>query len=286
MTETRLDPLTGAVVVIAESRQERPNLPEGCPFCPGGLEAPEPYDVRWFPNRWPPMGGDRCEIILFSPVHAGSLGGLGPAGVRRVIDLWAERTETLGERTDVEYVLLFENRGREVGASIDHPHGQLYAFDHVPDAVARELVAASCALCALAEPGDRLVHAAGDWYASVPWAPTWPYELLLAPTSHIVDLPSMPDDSRHALAEVLSDALVRLDQLFGTPMPYMLWVHQRPTDGNDWPAAHLHVHVAPVLRQEGVLRFTAAGELGSGVWFDPVVPEAAALVLRSLPGRR
>jgi UDPglucose--hexose-1-phosphate uridylyltransferase len=284
VTEPRVDPLTGAVVVVAELRQDRPNLPDGCPFCPGGLEAPDPYDVRSFPNRWPPMDGARCEIILFSPVHDASLGGLGATGVRRVIDLWAERTATLGARSDVEYVLLFENRGREVGASIDHPHGQLYAFDHVPEAPARELVAVTCALCALPGPGDRLVHAAGDWHTSVPWAPTWPYELLLAPTSHIPDMPSMPDESRDELAAVLSDALVRLDQLFDAPMPYMLWVHQRPTDANEWPAAHVHIHVAPVLRQPGVLRFTAAGELGSGVWFDPVAPETAAAALRAQPG--
>jgi UDPglucose--hexose-1-phosphate uridylyltransferase len=286
VTETRVDPLTGAVVVVTESRQDRPNLPSGCPFCPGGLESPEPYDVRWFPNRWPPMDGERCEIILFSPDHDANLGGLGAAGVRRVVDLWSERTATLSERDDVKYVLLFENRGPAVGASIDHPHGQLYAFDHVPGGPQRELRAEHCALCASVDAGDRLVGAAGDWQACVPWGPTWPYELLLAPRSHIADLPTTPAASRDELALVLSDALVRLDQLFEAPMPYMLWVHQRPTDGNDWPAAHLHIHVAPVMRQPGVMRFTAAGELGSGVWFDPVVPEAAAAALRALPGSR
>lgn len=281
--ETRVDPLTGAVVVVVESRQDRPNLPGGCPFCPGGLEAPEPYDVRWFPNRWPAMPDDRCEVLLFSPEHGASLGGLGAAGVRRVVDLWAERTSALGARDDVSYVLLFENRGAEVGATIRHPHGQLYAFDHVPDAALRELTGSTCALCADAG-GDRTVVVSGDWRAVVPWAPAWPYELLVSPATHGPDLPSLADDGRDALSVVLSDALVRLDRLFGAPMPYMLWVHQRPTDGGAWPLAHLHVHLAPVLRQPGVPRFVAAGELGSGVSFDPVAPEAAAAALRAVTG--
>ena len=286
MSERRVDPLSRSVVVVAGDRQGRPNLPEGCPFCPGGLEAPEPYDVRWFPNRWPPMPDDRCEVHLFSPEHGASLGTLGPAGVRRVIDLWAARTTSLGGRDDVAYVLLFENRGAVVGATIDHPHGQLYAFDVVPEAPVRELAGERCALCVdagMANP-ELLVRAADGWTVSVPFAPMWPYELLLAPTSHVPDLPSLPDAGRDELAVALTDALGRLDQLFDAPMPYMLWVHQRPTDGREWPNAHLHVHIAPVLRQPGIMRHVAAGELGSGVWFDPVAPEDAAASLRALPG--
>ena len=283
MAEARVDPLTGAVVFIVESRQDRPNLPEGCPFCVGGLEAPEPYGVRWFPNRWPPMSDDRCEVLLFSPDHDATLGGLGPAGVRLVVDLWAERTSAMAARDDVDYVLLFENRGAEVGATIHHPHGQLYAFDHVPEAAIRELAGVACAMCA-DTGGDRTVITSDGWRAVVPWAPAWPYELLVSPATHRPDLPSLDDDDRDALARVLSDALVRLDQLFDAPMPYMLWVHQRPTDGGDWPLAHLHIHVAPLLRRPGVPRFVAAGELGSGVMFDPVAPEDAASALRALPG--
>ena len=150
--ETRVDALTGTPVIMATHRQDRPNLPvTGCPFCVGGLEAPEPYDVRWFPNRWPSLGDGRAEVVLFSPDHDASLGGLGPAGVRRVVDLWAERTAALGARDDVAYVLVFENRGAEVGATIPHPHGQIYAFGEVPPVPARELARAEArGGCALA----------------------------------------------------------------------------------------------------------------------------------------
>ena len=286
VSELRVDPLSGASVVIAGSRQARPNLPEGCPFCPGGLEAPEPYDVRWFVNRWPALPDRRSEIHLFAPEHGASLGALGQAGVRRVVDLWAERTAALAARDDVAYVLVFENRGREVGATIDHPHGQLYAFDVIPDAPRAELArdgGGPCAVCAL-DHGDRVVVRGGGWTAAVPRAPMWPYELLVTTDQHVPDLPTADDRHRDGLAAVLSDVLSRLDQLFAAPMPYMLWIHQRPTDGGAWPGAHVHIHIAPIYRSPGSQRYVAAGELGSGMWFNPVVPEDAAATLRSLPG--
>ena len=119
---------------MVDSRQSRPNLPSTtCPFCPGGLEAPEPYDVHWFTNRWPAMPDGRCEVILYTPVHEATFWSLGTTGARKVIDLWAERSFELGKRPDVDYVLVFENRGAEVGATIEHPHGQIYAFDFVPE---------------------------------------------------------------------------------------------------------------------------------------------------------
>src|SRR4051795_4188854 len=137
--DVRVDALTGDLVIVTPARQSRPNHPaESCPFCPGGLEAPEPYDVRWFVNRWAPLPDGRAEVVLFTSQHDGTLASIGVDGVMRVVALWADRTAALGARDDVEYVLIFENRGREVGATIDHPHGQIYAFDLVPPAPRRE----------------------------------------------------------------------------------------------------------------------------------------------------
>ena len=278
--DLREDPLTGVSTVVTGGRQHRPNLPStGCPFCVGGLEAPEPYDVRWFTNRWPAIPDGRAEVLLYSPDHDGTFWSLGTDGARRVVDLWAERTAALGAREDVAYVLPFENRGPEVGATIAHPHGQLYAFPSVPEAARRELDRPGrCALCA--DPVN-VVARAGSWWGAVPTAATWPFELLLASDGHVPDLVDTAAD-RAGLAALLVDLLGRLDRLFDAPMPYMLWVHQRPTDGGAWPAAHVHVHVAPLLRSPGTPRFVAAGELGSGVFFNPVAPEDAAERLRAL----
>ena len=277
----RTNPLTGQQVVVVGKRQGRPNLPsEGCPFCVGGLEAPDPYDVRWFPNRWPSFPDERCLIVLYTSEHDATFASLGVEGARRVVDLWAERTAALGARPDIAYVLVFENRGPEVGATIPHPHGQVYAFEHVPPNALVELGGGTCRLCGAAPPGERLVAEAEGWQAQVPSAPSWPFELLVAPVAHVPDLPSLDGEGRDGLAAVLVDVLGRLDRLFDAPMPYMLWFHQRPTDGGDWPAAHLHLHIAPFLRSPGTPRFMAAGELGSGVFFNPVRPEDAAARLR------
>ena len=288
MTDYRIDPLTGAAVVVAERRQERPTLPDtGCPFCPGGLEAPEPYQVRWFVNRWPSMPDDRCEIVLYTPSHEASFASLGVEGAARVVELWADRTSALGARPDVDYVLVFENRGPEVGATIAHPHGQIYALDRVPSAPATELAAGACAFCQPRDDGedDLVVVERDGWRAEVPWAAAWPFELRVSPAAHLPDLPSARAEAGvHVLAAVLVDALARLDQLFGSPAPYMLWFHQRPTDGRPWPNAHLHAHVAPLWRAPRVVRYVAAGELGSGTFFNPVAPEQAAARLRDMPG--
>lgn len=278
----RIDDLTRTSTYVVGARQGRPNRPStDCPFCVGGLEAPDPYEVRWFVNRWPSMGDDRCEMVLYTPDHDAELWSLGLDGARRVVDLWAERTAALGARDDVDYVLVFENRGAEVGATIPHPHGQIYAYPDIPPVPLREL------LDGVLRPDDvedeLVVATHGDWVTWVPYAPTWPYELRLAPRTEAPDLVD-PRCDRDGLAAALIDGLARLDQLFDAPMPYMLWVHQRPTDGGDWPGARVHVHICPLYRSPGVQRYVAAAEQGGGVYFDPVVPEDAAAQLRALGG--
>jgi len=306
--EFRRDPLTGEWVTIVGARQDRPNLPaENCPFCVGGLEAPDPYVVKAFANRWPAMepglpltpvvgpepftsrpARGAAEVILYSPEHDATMATIGIDGVRAVIDLWAERTAELCRRPEIEYVLIFENRGREVGATIDHPHGQIYAFPFVPPEAEREFVLARhgepLAAIAAAELAAevRVVQRIGEWVAWVPFASAWPYGLVLAPRTRVASLPDLDDDSRNDLAALLTDVLARFDGLFPetAPFPYMLWIHQAPARTNR-EIAHLHIHLAPPRRSASTLRYVAAGELGSGVFSNPVVPERAAAQLRN-----
>jgi UDPglucose--hexose-1-phosphate uridylyltransferase len=305
--ELRFDPLTREWVNIVGHRQARPNLPDtGCPFCVGGLEAPDSYAVRWFPNRWPAfapgpavdlaVGADTlpaagaCEVVLFSPEHSQSLSTLPVAQVRAVVDLWAERTAALLARPEVAYVLVFENRGREVGATIDHPHGQIYGYPFVPPVPAREGEVArtgGCPVCAEVEhelaDGARIVTTAGDWAAWVPYASPYAYGMRLAPRTHLGSLPALAAGLRDDLASLLGDALGRYDRLWPPPepgylFPYLLWFHQAPAaGGEEW---HVHAHLAPPLRAPGVQRYVASGELGSGTLSNPVVPEVAARALR------
>jgi UDPglucose--hexose-1-phosphate uridylyltransferase len=280
MSEMRIDPVLGTVVHVVDSRQERPNLPSsGCPFCVGGLEAPAPYDVHHFANRWPAMDGDRCEVVLYTPDHDATLWSLGTDGARKVIDLWAARTAQLGARDDVDYVLVFENRGAEVGATIAHPHGQIYAYDHVPSRQARRLAGGWRPDRA---PGDRAVASVPGWTAWVPHAPTFPVAVDVAPDERAPDLPSMDDATRDGLAAILVDVLSRLDRLYDRPIPYMLWVNQRPTVPRGHEEAWCHLEIVSPWRSAGVPRFIAAAEVASEEYFNPVAPEAIAERLRAL----
>ncbi len=274
-----IDPLTGATTVVVGSRQARPNLPGGqCPFCVGGIEAHEPYIVRAFVNRYPSMPDDRCEVVLYTADHDATFSSLGVDGARRVVDLWSERSAALGARDDIAYILVFENRGAEVGATIAHPHGQIYAFDMVPPAPASERDL-SADRATVGDP--RHVSSVGGWTAWTARASAWPIDVRLAPDEDVADLPSLDDRRRTGLAAVLVDVLARLDHLYDRPLPYMLWFHQRPFDGRPWHGPPLHAHVVSPWREAGVARFIAAGELGSAVYFNPVPPEAAASALRA-----
>ncbi len=278
--DLRVDPYSEARVYVVGSRQKRPNRPvQGCPFCPGGLEAPDPYDVRWFRNRWPAMAGDRCEVVLYTPDHDAPFWGLGVAGARRVVDLWAERTAALGARPDVDYVLVFENRGAEVGATIPHPHGQIYAYDHVP---ARPSRLFGHGWAPDPSPGERAVAEIGGWRAWVPWAPVYPVAVTFAPVDRVPDLPHLDEAGRQGMAAILVDVLRRLDRLWDRELPYMLWINQAPQDGGAWPDPWLSVELVSPWRAAGVQRFIAAAEVGGGEFFNPVVPEQLATDLREV----
>ena len=284
--ELRIDPLTGVQVQVTGSRQSRPNRPSSgdCPFCVGGTEAPEPYEVKAFVNRWPSFPDDRCEVVLYAPDHDARLSTLPLAHVRRVVDLWAERTAALGARDDLAYVLVFENNGAEVGATIPHPHGQIYAWPDVPPVPAGELARLADGHRLLEDDRPELVVVERDgWRAWVPSAPIYPYGMRVAPLERRPDLPSLADAERDAFASVLAEALRRLEGVFDPAMPYLFWIHQRPFDGAEHPEAWLHVEVAGPHRSPGVMRYVAGAELGSGTYLNPVRPEDAAADLRGVP---
>ena len=280
--DLRVDRALGTVVHVVGNRQSRPNLATNsvtsdCPFCVGGLEAPEPYDVRSFVNRWPPMPDDRCEVILYTSDHNASFASLSVEQATKVIDLWAERTHQLAARPDVDYVLVFENRGAEVGATISHPHGQIYAYDHVPERPGK-LFGHSWTPD---ETPERIVSANDEWTCFVPFASVYPTALTIAPRQRVGDLHSLSPTQRHNLATILINTINRLDQLFDTPLPYMMWINQQPANSsiND---AWMSIEIVSPWRQKGLARFIAAAEVGAGEYFNPVVPEQLAEKLRSL----
>ena len=283
-SNVRVDPWSGTLVHVVAARQQRPNLPStSCPFCVGGIEASAPYTVKSIPNRWPPMPDNRCEVVLYTTAHDERLSTLAPHQLAELIELWAQRTSALGARDDVDYVLIFENSGREVGATIDHPHGQIYAFDHVPDRPRRRLAAGW-------KPdtsSDRLIVEHNGWIASVPSASPYPVAVEIAPIERLTSLVALNADQRRDFGSILQNVLRKIEQLYGQPAPTMMWFNQQPTV-NDHRTDHIaglrdawfNVEVVSPWRAANVMRYIAAGEVATNEFFTPIVPEELAERLR------
>ncbi|MEM3087362.1 MAG: galactose-1-phosphate uridylyltransferase [Halobacteria archaeon] len=288
----RWNPLLREWVLVAPRRFRRPNLPGSCPFCPGGPDVPESYDVLSVPNRFPSLipqgGGGRsaargaCEVVLYTPDHRGSLGELPAERIARVVALWRERSAALSALPSVKYVFVFENRGRENGVTLDHPHGQIYALPFVPPVLQTEAAAlrahrrstGRCLLCDLRKRESRVLSR-GGWTAYVPRFARWTHEVHLVPEEHIPDLRALRDPL--PLASALKSLLRKYDRLFGRPMPLMMAVHQAPR-GARW--FHLHIEFYPALESRERVKYRGGLETGAGTWTRTRLPEECARDLR------
>jgi UDPglucose--hexose-1-phosphate uridylyltransferase len=277
-------------VAYSAARQDRTLLPDAasCPLCPGrGGEVPdEGFEIAVFPNRWPafepPLGAS--EVVVYTPEHEGSFAGLPAKRATALMAVWRDRYAELGARDDVHYVMPFENRGAAVGATLSHPHGQIYAFPFVPPVPAAEREAdrrrGSCVICALAaEAGERLVYENGAFAAFVPWAARWPYELCVAAHDHRESLTELGDEELVALADALQAVTAAYDALFDVPLPYMLCLHSAPTDAEG--GGHLHAELYTPARAPGMLKHLASCEQGAGTMLVDVAPERGAAELRT-----
>lgn len=338
--EIRHDALVGDWVAVAGHRSNRTFLPpkDECPLCPSGAgsvpsEVPESaYDVVVFENRFPsyspisvlsgdgrgPAGhgdgdGDgellrsrpalgRCEVVCFTSDHESTFADLTPERARTVIDAWADRTAELGAVAEIEQVFCFENRGQQIGVTLNHPHGQIYAYPYVPQRSAAILTQATAhhartgrllgadILAAELDAKERVVIDTEHWTAYVPFAARWPVEVHLAPRRDVPDLPSLTDVERDDLAQVYLDLLQRLDRYYvakdGSPirLPYIAGWHQAPTrKGRD--VSRLHLQVMSVLRSPKKLKYLAGSESGVGGWVNDVPPEQIAARLRDVAPR-
>ncbi|MGK5557627.1 galactose-1-phosphate uridylyltransferase [Actinomadura kijaniata] len=290
--EVRHDPLLDEWVAVAAHRQTRTFLPaaDACPLCPGGpdSEIPAPgYHVAVFENRFPSLGGPaggRCEVVCFTDDHGSTFAALPEERLATVAAAFADRTRGLGALPGVEEVFVFENRGTEIGATLQHPHGQIYAFPYVTPRTRRVLDVArdGCVLCpavAREERGERLVAATENFVAYVPYAARWPVQAIIAPREHVPDLPALGEDRAVELMRLYADVLRRFDGLFPGPVPYMACWHQAPVAA-DRDRAHLWVEVFTPRRTADKLKYLASAESGAGAFITDVLPEDAAARLR------
>jgi UDPglucose--hexose-1-phosphate uridylyltransferase len=308
VSELRFNELRGEEVVYAIHRQERTFLPspEHCPLCPSrpGMpqtEIPFPsFEIAVFDNRFPafeaPYGAS--EVVVYTDSHEGSFGTLAPERAEALMWVWRHRYAELGARGDVEYVLIFENRGVEVGVTLHHPHGQIYGYPFLPPVPALELEAderlGGCASCALLSAelvdGARVVHENDRVVVHVPRAARWAYEAHVVIRAHRPSLVDCEAAELRQLAGALQ-ALVRgYDALFDRPFPYVMVVHQAPTAAGP-PVAdsagrgHLHVEFYPPLRTATKLKYLAGSEQGAGTFISDTLPEESAAKLREAIGR-
>ncbi|MEU6946800.1 galactose-1-phosphate uridylyltransferase [Streptomyces sp. NPDC046316] len=308
-SEIRYDALLGDSVAIASHRQGRTYHPpaDECPLCPSRdgrrSEIPAPdYDVAVFENRFPSLAGEngRCEVVCFTSDHDASFADLTPERVALVLDAWTDRTAELAERPGVEQVYCFENRGAEIGVTLGHPHGQIYAFPYVTPrtALMRRQAAEHRARTGrnlfddvvARERADevRVVLESEHWIAFVPYAAHWPYEVHLHPTRRVPDLRALDEGARTAFPQIYLELLRRFDRIFGPgepPTPYIAAWHQAPFTGADREEFGLHLELFTVRRAPGRLKYLAGTESGMGAFMNDVPPEAAAERLREVAGK-
>jgi UDPglucose--hexose-1-phosphate uridylyltransferase len=278
-------------------QDERPAHDPHCYLCPGNARAGNaqnpPYQNTFvFANDFSallsntPAAGDsghpllrtqgvqgQCRVICFSPRHDLTLPQMPVEDIRAVVDVWANQITELGQL--YRWVQVFENKGAVMGCSNPHPHGQVWAGSALPNEPAKEEQQQKAYLAQHGSPllvdyaalemarQERVVVENDHWVAVVPYWAVWPFEILLLPRRrHILRLPDLVNEERHALASILKRLLTRYDNLFEVSFPYSMGWHGAPTDDGGYPHWQLHAHFyPPLLRSASVKKFMVGYEM-------------------------
>jgi UDPglucose--hexose-1-phosphate uridylyltransferase len=310
--------LRGTWVAYAAYRQDRtflpppeynPLLPSDDPANPTELPRGD-YDVAVFDNLFPtltPLAHDppslavdtlpaqgKCEVVVFTQNPTTSLGQLPLEHIDLLLEVWGDRTAILGRQPFVSYVLPFENRGVEVGVTLHHPHGQIYAYPFVPEVPRGMNEREQDYFAANGRPlvetmiereltdGVRLLYAGPHAVAFVPICARYPYEVWVAPRKAVPDLSQLDAAQRADLARALKTTLLKYDGLWQRPFPYLMAWYQAPTDGVAHPEAHVHAEFYPPYRTRDKLKYLAGTEIAAGMFASDALPEDKARELQDV----
>ena len=319
--ELRLDPLVNEWVAMAAHRQGRVFLPpkELCPLCPSTgenlTEVPEDdFEVVVFDNKSPslrPPDGDwalpdmagpdtdtgsaagKCEVICFTADHGQSFKDLSTERIRVLLEAWMDRTRELSKEKFIHHIAPFENRGEEVGVTLAHPHGQIYAYSYIPPKVSRMLEVAKKhkertgkvlfdeIVAREIKEEERIVAENKHWVAFVPYAARYSFEIHVVPKVSVADLSELTPEVADAYPAIAKEVLQRLDGVFDIPMAYIAAWHQAPVrEGRD--LLRLHWQITSVRRAPGKLKYLAGSESSMGAFIMDLRPEQSAAQLREV----
>jgi len=329
--EERWHPLREEWIVVAAHRQNRPwngevlehahqQTPQyisDCYLCPGnervGGSFNEDYKgVYVFDNDLPCVGANApidleepagiyknrpangtARVICYSPKHNLSLAELSPSEIENVIAVWQKQYAELGNRSDINHVLIFENKGEAVGVSNPHPHGQIYATNFVFKTIEIEANAArkhfnetrnvlfEDIIRAEQTDGRRIIYENEHAIAFLPYFARYAYEVYAAPKKRVGSVAEMNDAQVADFAEVLQKILVKYDNLWKMSFPYVMPLHNQPTDGGNYDGFHFHIQFHPPLRKPNLLKYLAGPEIGGGNFLSDTSPEEKAKELRA-----
>ena len=313
MMELRHNPITDEWVLVSSDRQKRPVQPSTntCPLCPGGAEFDRNYDLAVFDNRFPSLEIDapdverpdekvfkndpsfgKCEVVMYTSNHNSSMSRMPIGQIEKLVYVWEDRTRELAKEKRVKYIYPFENRGKEVGATLSHPHGQLYAFPFIPKRVQAMIEAEKkyhqehekCVICDIVESElkarERIVYEGNHFVAVTPYFSSFPYEVHIYPKRHISFFMDMMPQEKFDLAVVLKIVTSKYDSLFDEEFPYMMAIFQSPVNPimKDF---HFHIEFYPPKRDKNKVKWMASVETGTWTFINPSTPSEVAMQLRN-----
>ena len=316
LAELRQDPLNGEWIAVAAHRHTRAFLPptNKCPLCPTTpenlSEIPDNFDVAVFENKNPAFGAltesnqvpnlstgskmtmgevrpavGRCEVVVFSPEHEGSLGQMPVSRVLTVLEALADRTDELQRLPGVKQVFPFENRGQEIGVTLHHPHGQIYSYPYITPRTEKLLgIAANNStlfdeIISFEKKSERVLVETDSFLAYVPFAARWPMEAHLLPKRHVSNHTELSSDERVELAGVYSKLLRAFETVYETPSPYIAAWHQAPlTEGSN--NLRLQLQITSPRRAADKLKYLAGSESAMGAFIADIPAETIAEQLR------
>ncbi len=312
--ELRKNPFTGEIVIFSEIRQERPDRDRSiCPLCPGSEEVPNFTKPVRISNKYPALSQDLeykkykkdsfyekspgygvCELVVYTDKHVSKFSELSLDESMKIFETWMQATKQLGSNKTIKYILPFENYGDEVGATLLHPHGQIYAFPFIPDYMEKELDAIlkyqkenrSCMFCDLLsieqEKKERIIFEDENIIALIPYYAKYAYDVFIYPKRHISFLHQCTRSEMVSMLSFFPTLIKSLNKLFEKEISYSLSLHQGPVNSQGSTSYHMYFKMHTPQRNKNSSKLLGAVETSTNTFINGTLPETAAAQLQKL----